>query len=445
MKNMRLKIKTYAIAALVLSFSLAASSCKEENDIFADNDNPITITSIHLQDVNDTKKDREVEFARLGQLIRLEGSGFVGVKEILINGENAYINPVLLTDNSLIVRVPREAPTANAKGDFKNRIILKKKNISYTYNFEIRDAAPSISRISHTMPQAGEEITIYGKGLIGIDKITFPGNVVVTDGIVVDEKGEMCTVTVPAGVSNEGGSLLLTGVNGGVYSPAYFNFKKGIVTNFDDVDLYQWNRGEVSDNLTAQLPATGNKPKSQGKYRSLNKEGKTMPASENLVYLSQCWLRSSPEWGDILTENVIAPNTSTSDVAVQMDIYFEGKWNSGNIRFALGNGYSASAYSLIYAPWEAFGKRVEVENPGCWFTITLPLNKTKDLEETNFQFALDVIAAAEYKQAGPWLENGDINGAKSESTNLNVYIDNIRFVPLATLTYSDFADEEETE
>lgn len=90
---------TIIILSLLTVFHFQA--CKEVDDMYIDNDNPITVTSVHLQDADDTVLDRPVTFARLGQLIRLEGSGFLGIREVIINGESAYLNPTLLTDNSL--------------------------------------------------------------------------------------------------------------------------------------------------------------------------------------------------------------------------------------------------------------------------------------------------------------------------------------------------------
>jgi len=434
-------LKKHTIIALSLLYVIFFQACKETDDVYIDNDNPITITSVHLQDAEDTVLDRIVTFARLGQLIRLEGNGFLGVREVIINGEQAYLNPTLLTDNSLIVRVPREAQTVEALEEVRNKIVFKKKNISLTYDFEIRDAAPSISRVSHTMPKAGEEITIYGRGLVEVTSITFPGDVVVTEGIVSDEDGEWCKVIVPNGISDDGGSLLVIGVNGGAYSPAYFNFKKGIVHNFDDVNNASWSQGESSDNLTAIIPTIGTGPKSQGIYRSLNKDAKEMPANDVPVDITRYWINNSV-WSNILIESVIPGTTPTNEVAVQMDIYFEGVWNSGNIRFVVADGSGASRFCMIYAPWEAFGKRVPVENPGSWFTITLPFSLSEDYLESDFQYVMSTVNAAAYPQSGPWLENGNINDAPSEPTTLNIYFDNIRIVPLKTPTYSDFGEEE---
>ena len=344
----------------------------------------------------------------------------------------------------MLVNVSRDVPTIDAAEEVRNTIRLEKSTSNiFTYSFEIRASAPTITNVSHTMPQAGEVITIYGAGLQGVENITFPGNITVSQGIVSDdEEGKFCIVTVPAGVSNDGGSLLVIGANGGAYSPAYFNFRKGLLHDFDNVNNYSWSNGEISDDLTDMIPAEGNGPKSQGIYRSLNKDAKTIAASDASVDVTRYWINNSV-WGTILNNSVIPGSTPSDQVAVQMDIYVEGEWNSGNIRFVVADGYGASRYCMLYAPWESGGQRVAFENLGSWFTITMPFSDSEDFEGVDFQSILNTVAGVTYAQSGPWLENGPFNGLPAEDTNVNVYFDNIRVVPLNTPAYSDFPEDEE--
>ncbi|MGB4413545.1 MAG: glycan-binding surface protein [Paludibacter sp.] len=420
--------------------TIGFTSCKGNDDLVSDT--PLSITAVYLEDAASTVPDRKVEFARIGQTLRLEGSGFLGLEKIYINGHVTSFNPALATDNNMLVSIGGETPTVDSDPEKRNTIILEKNGEQYVYQFVIRDSAPTITNISHTMPQAGERITLYGTGLQGITSVTFPGGVVVTQGIVSDdEEGTFCMVTVPDGVSAEGGSLLVTGANGGTYSPAYFNFKKGLLHNFDDVNNASWSNGEISDDLSALIPSSGNGPKSQGIYRSLNKNAKTMAASDAAIDITRYWINNAV-WATILNSTVIPGSTSSDQVAVQMDIYVEGEWKSGDIRFVVADGYGASRYCMIYAPWESQGKRVPFVNPGHWFTITLPFSNSADFEGVDFQGILTVIAGVTYAQAGPWLENGPVNGVAAEASSVNVYFDNIRVVPLNTPVYSDFPDEE---
>jgi hypothetical protein len=429
------------LAAVALAFG----SCKgDENE---DLDTPVSIAKVFLEDAQSSVPDREVTFARLGQVIRLEGSGFSGVTKALINGESCYFNPVFVTNSSMLVQISGDVPTTEAPDDIRNTIRLEKSaNNFVVYSFEIRAAAPAITSISHTMPQAGDEITIYGTGLQGVTQVTFPGGVTVNANILSDdEDGKWAKVTVPEGVTGSG-SVTVIGANGGAYSPAYFNFKEGLVHNFDDTQNYSWGSGVDNEALTEPIPASGSLPKSQGGYQVFNASGSLAANGDQ-----RFWLNSTAIFSSITS--YIPGSTAASDCGMQMDIYVEGAWNSGIIRFVMADGSGAKYYSTNYEPVYVNGayNAAAFENPGCWFTITLPFNKmmySKDNKDYTFDDKTldDVVAAmssASYKQAGPWFENSGIQDVfDAAPATEKVYFDNIRFVPLAAPTYSDFPDED---
>jgi hypothetical protein len=334
-----------------------------------------------------------------------------------------------------------------------NTIVLKKGDKEYSFDFDIRSAAPKITSISHTMPQAGEMITIYGSGMQGVESVTFPGGVVVTDGIVSDDiDGKYCTVTVPAGVSDEGGSILVIGSNGGAYSPAYFNFKKGLLHNFDDVNNFEWASGvDAADrSLTALIPASaGNLPTSQGAYALFNSSA-ALAAGNSQRY----WLNGDKVKPMIDSEQILPLSTPTEQIAIQMDIYVDGVWNSGLIRYVVRDGAGTTRYCMLYAPvytnWDTTTLLPTVYNPsayvnpGCWYTITLPLTNSKDF--VGLTLADVKMGEDSNTQTGPWFENSGIKVGDNVvfdpvPATEKVYFDNIRLVSLVTPSYSDFPDD----
>ncbi|MCE5330668.1 MAG: glycan-binding surface protein [Bacteroidales bacterium] len=421
-------------------FGLLFNSCKDNND--EESNAPITIEKVYLEDAQSSVPDREVTFARLGQVLRIEGSGFTGVKKVYINGYDNYFNPVYITDNSMLVSISQNVPTTDAADNERNTIRLEKSaSNSFTYSFEIRASAPTVTSISHTMPLAGDSITIYGTGLQGVTSVTFPGDVVVTEGIISDnDKGTFCKVIVPDGVSAEGGSLLVVGANGGAYSPACFNFRKGLYQNFDDVNNYAWASGidNAGTALTTLIPASGNTPKSQGGYQCFNITGKSIAANSDVRY----WTNST-NWPSSLL-SVIPAGTATTDCGVQMDIYIEGEWKSGVIRMVMADGSGTNRYCMIYRPWYVNDAVVPFKNPGCWFTVTFPFSDSEDYEAKTFGDVVTSMVNASYKQSGPWFHNiGVTDVVEPVATDVKIYFDNLRVVPLNTPTYSDFPDDEE--
>lgn len=429
---------TLFLVSLACVFLL--NSCSDDND--DGTDTPMMIAKVYLEDAQSSVPDREVTFARLGQTLRLEGSGFTGVKNVLLNGYDNYFNPVYITDRSMLVSISQNVPTITAPENERNTIRLEKsENNSYTYSFEIRASAPSVTGISHTMPQAGDRIIIYGTGLQGVTSVVFPGNVTVSSGISSDNvDGKFCIVTVPEGISNEGGSILVTGANGGAYSPAYFNFKKGLFQNFDDVNNYAWASGidDAGTPLTAVIPASADGPKSQGGYQCFNVDGETIAANTDIRY----WTNSSSWLSGLLS--VIPAGTAASDCGVQMDLYVEGAWTSGVIRMVMADGSGTNRYCMIYRPWYASGAVVPFENPGFWFTVTLPFSDSDDYTGKTFGDVVTSMANASYKQSGLWFHNiGVTDVVEPTATNVKIYFDNLRVVPLNTPSYSDFPDDEE--
>ena len=68
----------WTLCLLFAAFSFVA--CSDDDNGNSDELRPstsMTIDKVFLQDVKSNVPDREVTFARLGQLIRIQGSGFV--------------------------------------------------------------------------------------------------------------------------------------------------------------------------------------------------------------------------------------------------------------------------------------------------------------------------------------------------------------------------------
>lgn len=429
---------------------------------------PITISKIYLENASSTVPDREVTFARLGQLLRVEGSGFTGLKELYINGYSTYFNPVFVSDNSMLVSVSGETPIVDADPELRNTIQMVNDSYNVTFDFEIRAEAPGITSISNTLPLAGEPITVYGSGLVEVSKVVFPGNVEVTTGIESDVDGEFFTVTVPDGVSEEGGSLFIECSNGGAYSPAYFNFKNGVILDFDGMGSHGYWGTAASmikpEDLASAGVGVGNV--SQGTYVPHRPTRiSSFPAAKNRN--SEVWTYGNyneeenlgDDWRGQLTPYIPA-STPLDEVAFQFDIYVPEAWSeSGYLKVCLVNGFNGGEWSGLcynYVPWVVDGEVVPFQTEG-WTTVTIPLTDFYSFADGDFTFA-DVLTAREtssYKNFGFYFENSDftlknITGKDSDSetefpsaeTSVDVYTDNWRIVSLVTPAYSDFPDEE---
>ncbi|KAA6345489.1 hypothetical protein EZS27_006939 [termite gut metagenome] len=439
--------------------TMSFTSC-DDND--SNETSPITIKKVYLEDASSSVPDREVTFARLGQLLRIEGSGFTGLKRVYINGYSTYFNPVFLSDNSMLISVSKETPIKDIGLLNRNRIRFVKDGAQVSYRFEIRSSAPTVTDISHTMPLAGETITIYGEGLTEVSKVVFPGNIEVTGSITSDADGEFCTVVVPAGIT-ESGAVFIECANGGAYSPAYFNFKKGLILDFDGKGSHgSWGSSEsmiFPEDLKSASIGTGNV--SQGTYCAHRPERITefAPAKNRC---SEVWTAGTgvDDWRGQLTPYIPA-TTPLDQVALQFDIYVPAVWQgSGYLKICLINNFNGGEWSkesYNYVPWIVGKEIVPFQTEG-WKTVTIPLNKLYSFSDDDYTFE-DVLArreAATYSNFGFYFENSDftlknITGNDSDDTvefpsaptSVQVYTDNWRVVPLDTPTYTDFPEEDE--
>lgn len=459
MKNKILNIKSWSFIAVLGVMGLLSmfTSCEDDSSYAG----PITISKVYLQDAESSVPDREITFARLGQLIRIEGSGFTDLKKVYINGYDTYFNPVMVSDNSMLVSVSKYTPIIEADADVRNTITMANDGNEATLAFDIRSSAPTITNISNTLPNAGETITVYGTGLLEVTSVLFPGDVEVTDGIVSDEDGDMFTVTVPEGVSEEGGSLFILCANGGAYSPAYFNFKAGVILDFDGLGSQgAWGSATsmiFAEDLQSESIGTGNV--SQGTYVPHRPTRiTTIEAATNRC--SEVWTAGNDvdDWRGQLTPYIPA-ETSLDKVAFQFDIYVPEEWSgSGFLKVCLVNGFNGGEWAgncYNYVPWIVDGEEVPFQTEG-WTTVTIPFTTFYAFEDDDFTFE-DVLTTREtssYKNFGFYFENSNftldqVTGSDSDSetefvseaTSVNVYTDNWRVVSLETPTYTDFPEE----
>lgn len=416
---------------------------------------PITVDKVYLQDVDSDVQDREISFARLGQLLRLEGSGFTGMKRVFVNGFQTSLNPVYISDTSMLIRISGDTPTIEADEAVRNTIRLVNDNFETTIDFEIRDSAPTISRVSHTMPLPGEEITVHGTGLIEVNKVIFPGDVEVTQGITFDEEdGEFFTVTMPEGVAETGGSILIESANGSAYSPAYFNFKEGVVLNFDGMGaIGEFGNTIIQDELESAV--IGDVNSSQGVYVP-HRPNRIDTFSAGANRLSEVFTNGAESWRSQLTPFIPA-DTPLEEVGFQFDIYVPQAWEgTGFLQILLINNFNGGEWSggtYNYVPWIEDGEVEPFMTEG-WSTVTIPLTDFylyEGDEEYTFEDVLTLRETATFKNFGFFFNNTDVNlsdvtrGSSevtfpASETSVDIYTDNWRIVSLEVPTVTDFPE-----
>jgi hypothetical protein len=365
-----------------------------------------------------------------------------------------------MSNKSMIVQIKSETPTSDAEADVRNKIQVFKGDQSVVYDFEIRSAAPSITNISHTMPLAGEWITVEGSGLIEVSRVVFPDNIEVTADIVQDEDGKFFSIKVPAGISEKGGSIFIECANGGAYSPAYFNCKTGLILDFDGHgEPAGWTDNAITtEDFLSAVIGQGNV--SQGNYCPMI-PGKLSPVGAGAPRATEIWTSGNEDWRQLYVPSLFSASTPLENIAFQFDIYVPENWNNTGFlgiclanNFVVGNQWTDEFYN--YIPWLSGSEKVPFKTLG-WTTVTIPMNKFYTYSGGQFTFA-DILTFREgqsYKNFGMFFNNNDFTLANvtgkttdesvefpSSATSVGVYVDNFRLVSLEVPTYSDFPGEE---
>lgn len=472
----------YTWLACLALLSVAFTSCNDDDEYFDSKyqDRAITVTQIYLEDAESSVPDRAVDFARLGQMIRIEGSGLYGMKKVYINGYDTYFNRAYVTDNSMLITINSNTPVADAEEGDRNIIRLVKDAAELSYSFVIRAASPTVTSVSNTLPQAGETVYVYGTGLQETTKVTLPDGSEITSGIESDEEGEWYSFTMPANVT-EGGSIYSEGANGQAATPAYFNYSKCMILNFDGMyeqGAWSWKENgsmigftdkdddsQHNDLVADPVPGSSRGNCLQILPERLIEVGGVVSGKPRAV---ECWTagagNANDDWSRMYS--AIPETTPLTDIAFQFDIYVpeSAPWTgTGHIQVSLFNNFNFGGIGsdddgknnqvAFYVPWIQNGEVVPFYTSG-WQTVTIPFSEFNkyatliaDGETPTFKQVVDDRNAATYPNFGIGFVNTDFTYQSVEVTsstfNQRIYIDNWRIVPCKGITISDYPEDEE--
>ena len=453
----------------LLSFTLIAicfASCTDDDVNIQST--PIKVEQIYLEDYKSVIPDRPVDFARLGQLIRIEGEGFLGLKKLYINGYETYFNLAYVTDRSMLVNVHSKTPIVDAEEDERNTIRFVKDKTESIISFVIRAASPSISHINNAMPQAGETVIVYGTNLDETTLVALPDGTKVTN-IQSDVDGKWYSFIMPDGVT-AGGSIYSEGANGTAATPEYFNNRNCMVLDFDgNGNQGFWSWSETGSMINADDLVDDPMNSGRGKcvqivpQRLIDAGGIAAGKSR----ATECWTAGTGDEMDDWSRmyEYIPSTTPLTDVAFQFDVYVPEAWvGSGHLQICLFNNFNFAGIgsdddadnkqTAFYIPWIEDGVAVPFKTEG-WQTVTIPFAQFSkyaatiaDAEATDpsFQTVVDERNAATYKNFGVGFINTDFTyqdlSVIATTVSPKIYLDNWRIVPCKGVAISDFNDDE---
>ncbi|NDV60209.1 glycan-binding surface protein [Bacteroides sp. 519] len=459
-----MKSLKYLVYLVCLIFTANTFTACDDDDNKQDT-TPISIKQIYLQDTESSVQDRPVEYVRLGQTIRIEGSGLLGMKKVYINGYDTYFNQAMMTDNNMWLQLNSKTPVIDADEDVRNKIKFVKSGAETTIDFIIRAASPRVSGVSNSLPQPGELVYVYGSNLHETAKVTLPGGTEITTGITSHIDGEWYSFKMPEGVT-AGGSVYSEGANGIAATPAYFNNTDCMVLDFDGKGTQgSWSWTETGSMMNADDLADDPANSGRGKCAQLIPQ-RLLDAggiAAGKPRASEIWTAGNDDAMDDWSRmfSYIPATTPIDEIALQFDILVPEAWEgSGHIEILLINNYNFGGigsdddggYTAFVVPYIKDGKIEPFKTAG-WTTITIPLSEfgyfAKNAEETDFifQHVVDARNSASYRNFGMGFVNTDFSyggvDVASVTASPKIYADNWRIVPCAAIEISDYPEDEE--
>ncbi len=459
-------MKQYTKGLLFATIALAGlslSSCKDQPDKYEVADgtpsvNYVRCLSSEVQNNNDaadmhyTNGELVVEASPQSTLC-LVGDNLRSVYELYFNDRKAVLNTSFITDNTLIVDVPKDVPVLVTD---KIYMITQSKD-TVTYDFHVIIPSPVITAMSCEYAKPGDRVTITGNYMVNDAGV--PLEVYFQNAAGQNTPAEIHTiaddytyveVTVPDDAAE--GPVTLTSIYGSTQSTFYYMDSRGMLFDFDN--------GRTQQGWHARTITTGDDAVS-GNYLVLG-EGATMSedggwddGNFSFEYWCGDWntpqsypdpqgirlfdvvdfskaadmslkfemlIPSSNAWAAGAMQIIFAPTKYVSLGGNSPDIYGDEVVGANNIFFRTSADGGYDIPRALYRPWTKTGSFDTADE---WITVTLPIASTfvYNFDGSGVPYSLK---EEDFASLTIFVVGGGVNGTECNPT---IKIDNIRAVP----------------
>ena len=417
-----------SLAAWLALATLALTACSDQPDEYKPTGGSPQVQYIRLPE----SADSIITQSYMQRTICLVGSNLRSVRRMFFNDKEAVLNSSFITDNTLLVDIPGEIPSAvtdkiymvNGDGD------------TTTHAFHVIVSPPSVMNMSCEYAPAGEEVTITGDYFIQdpykpLQVLFNEGALAVTDIKSITKNS--ITFTMPTGAT--AGRVIVQSVYGKGESDFVYKDTRNIIFDFDGshggmAKGHGWRAGNIR---------TGGIDGSYlyfGGVKMLGKVGATW-AEDN--FAMNYWPEPNNNFPEISSIPSIAAMLDTCSVS-DLVLKFE-------CRVPANKAWSASALQVIFTgnadvtytnansqyygkkdlprglwiPWQATGSYNTGDK---WVTVSMPLsafNKTGDGQTASSPLTKDRLTGFTF-----FLWSGGVEGTDCEP---ELHIDNVRLVP----------------
>ncbi|GAA4314088.1 hypothetical protein GCM10023149_10120 [Mucilaginibacter gynuensis] len=189
-------------------------------------------SSINITAISSIKQDSTVISGGLNGLYAIIGDHLSTTSSVEFNGQSVYFNPALVTDKTIIVAIPLNAPWGSG---VSNTLTVVTKYGSAGVPFTILQPAPVITSLSPLYAGAGDIITVTGTTFNEVSSVKIGTTPV---DIVGTSTPTQIQIKVPAG--DVQGFITVTTPGGTATSPVAYGFKLVV---YDDALANGWWSG----------------------------------------------------------------------------------------------------------------------------------------------------------------------------------------------------------
>lgn len=467
--------------AAVAVVGLTLTSCKDQPDAYevADGIPSVDYVRCLSTEITSNRDSKDMHYTN-GELVLeaspqntlcLVGNNLRSVYELYFNDQKAVLNTSYITDNTLIVDVPKSVPK-----EVTDKIYMKTRNgETVEYDFHVVIPAPNISEMSCEYAAIGDRVTFKGDYFVNYAdsplEVYFTnaeGNLIPATINEIADDYTSVSVTIPEGAAR--GPIAMTSSYGSSTSAFYYLDNRGMLFDFEDPADGGTGLGRggnawhdrpvvldgnsiaghyivIGDGKTAQKAEGGwddatysfeywcgdwNDPQTYPDYqgtRLYDLDDVDFSKPENLILKFEMMIPSSNPWKTGGLQMIFSSTKYVSLGGKTPDVFGEDVKGANNIYFRDKAALDEDSYfkefdelpRAIYRPWTT-EKSKSFDTAGKWITVTIPIassfvygyngdgltfNLTKK-DFANFQMIL-------------------IGGGDEASTPL-FYVDNIRVI-----------------
>jgi hypothetical protein len=159
-----------------------------------------------------------------GQMIAIMGKNLGGVRQVWFNDQRAELTPTLITDHSIITRVPNQIPA-----EITNKMKLIFANGSeLIHDFSVDISEPLMERMANEYLNPGDTAVIHGNYFYEPVMVTFTGG---AQAELITVEDELLEFKVPDGA--QPGPVTVTTNFGATESDFWFRDDRNIIASFN--------------------------------------------------------------------------------------------------------------------------------------------------------------------------------------------------------------------